>query len=202
MPDNKGLQFWERSAGIYDLMMKRNRRAYDCIGKLIRDEINKESTVLELAAGTGLIAQRVCTYCKSYIATDYSVKMLEKAQKKEWPASVTFSQADATALTYQDNSFDVVIISNALHIMPEPILALENIRRVLREDGKLIAPTFMRYGYWKEKFLDLPMQFAGFKSFSNWTPQEYAEFLEENKWRVIRSNVIHAGFDIAFVVAE
>ena len=45
-------------------------------------------------------------------------------------------------LPYADKSFDVVIVSNALHIVPQPEKALAEIRRVLKDDGVLIAPTF------------------------------------------------------------
>ena len=42
--------------------------------------------------------------------------------------------------------FDAAVISNALHIMPEPEKALAEIRRVLKPGGILIAPTFMAVG--------------------------------------------------------
>ena len=51
--------------------------------------------------------------------------------------------ADATALPYADDSFDAVLIANALHVMPEPEKALREIDRVLRPGGILIAPNFM-----------------------------------------------------------
>ena len=43
---------------------------------------------------------------------------------------------------YAAQSFDVVIVSNALHIVPEPAKALAEIHRVLKNDGVLIAPPF------------------------------------------------------------
>ena len=45
-------------------------------------------------------------------------------------------------LPYAEVSFDVVIVSNALHIVPQPEKALAEIHRVLKDDGVLIAPTF------------------------------------------------------------
>lgn len=53
-----------------------------------------------------------------------------------------------------DQTFDAVIISNALHIMPDPGLVLKNIRRVFKPNGLLIAPTFshghLRNSSWKD----------------------------------------------------
>ena len=40
----------------------------------------------------------------------------------------------------------MVIVSNALHIIPQPEKALQEIKRVLKDDGVLIAPTFTHAG--------------------------------------------------------
>ena len=201
MAENNGHWFWQRYAGVYDLFMLKDKRAYDRLGKKICAELGESMRVLELAVGTGLVAKRIAGCCKSYIATDYSEKMLSKAKRKKWPDSVHFEQADATALPYDDNSFDAVIISNALHIMPDPLAALANIRRVLKPNGKLIAPTFVRYNSKKDSLFEKPMQKLGFRSWFSWNPDEYEAFLREKNWNIVRSEVIPASFDIAFVVA-
>ncbi|MFQ9418242.1 MAG: class I SAM-dependent methyltransferase [Lachnospiraceae bacterium] len=46
--------------------------------------------------------------------------------------NLIFEVADATDLPYENHSFDVVLIANALHIMPEPEKALKEIERVLK----------------------------------------------------------------------
>lgn len=68
--------------------------------------------------------------------------MIETAKKKIAPSNVKFSIEDAAALSFANASFDAVIISNALHIMPDPEAALVSIRRVLQSGGLLIAPIF------------------------------------------------------------
>ena len=57
--------------------------------------------------------------------------------------NISFSVQDATKLTYNSEEFDVVVIANALHIMPEPNKALAEIHRVLKPNGILFAPTFV-----------------------------------------------------------
>lgn len=129
--------------------------------------------------------------------------MLEKAKRKPFPQNTRFAQADATALPYPDAGFDAVIIANALHIMPNPTAALAEIRRVLRPGGKLIAPAFTRRGGGlKDSILEKPMQWLGFRTWSNWSFAEYAAFLSEQGWCILRRDVIPAGFDIAYVVAS
>jgi len=202
MAEGNGHGFWQRYAGVYDLFMRKDRRAYDALGKMIRAELGGEMDVLELATGTGLVAQRTAGGCRSYLATDYSEKMLARAGRKPWPDTVRLEQADATALKYPDGSFDAVIIANALHIMPDPLAALAQIRRVLKPGGKLIAPTFVRQGGTKEGFLEKPMQGFGFRTWHGWSPAEYEAFLRQDGWRIVRSDLIPARFDIAFLVAE
>ena len=47
--------FWDKNAGRYDRFMRKDRAAYDEMYELIRPKV-KAKTVLELATGTGLIA--------------------------------------------------------------------------------------------------------------------------------------------------
>lgn len=88
--------------------------------------------VLEIATGTGLIAVNIADSVQSITATDFSPKMIEAAMKKRVPDNVHFSVEDATTLSFSDQTFDAVIISNALHFMPDPGEVLKNIRRVLK----------------------------------------------------------------------
>lgn len=124
----------KRIWNLYEHAMRGDRKVYqfmyDRIPRVIR---GKE--VLELATGPGLLAKHVAHAAKRMVATDYAEGMIREAQKGPCPANLTFEVADATALPYPDASFDVVLIANALHIMPDPEQALREIRRVLRLGG-------------------------------------------------------------------
>lgn len=85
---------------------------------------------------------------------------------------------DATNLTYQDATFDVVVIANALHIMPDSDTALKEMHRVLKKDGILFAPTFVyEKGY--SKLLIWIMEKAGFKTYHKWTRAEYTKYVSQ-----------------------
>ena len=102
-------------------------------------------------------------------------------------------------LPYADQSFDVVIVSNALHIVPEPERALAEIRRVLKEDGILIAPTFTHAGNdFRGKVKAFFMKLAGFPLHSKWTSEEYLCFLRHNGWAVRKSVVLKASFPLTY----
>jgi ubiquinone/menaquinone biosynthesis C-methylase UbiE len=53
--------------------------------------------------------------------------------------NVVPTQGDATALTYEDESIDAVVLTAVLGEIPDPLAALREIRRVLRPDGRLVV---------------------------------------------------------------
>ena len=190
--------FWDKNAGRYDRFMQKDRAAYDEMYELIRPVV-RYKTVLELATGTGLIAKHIVNAAAHIEATDASAEMIAEAKRDIRSAKLHFSVQDMFCLPYADGSFDVVIVSNALHIVPEPEKALSEIRRVLRDDGVLVAPTFTHadnalFGRVKAFFMKL----AGFPLHSKWTSAEYLAFLRENGWTVQKSAVLTASFPLTY----
>ena len=130
--------FWDRNARIYNRFMRKDHTAYETMYALIRPVV-KAKTVLELATGTGLIAKHIVNAAAHIEATDASAEMIAEAKRDNRSAKLHFSVQDMFRLPYADKSFDAVIVSNALHIVPQPEKALREIRRVLKDDGVLIA---------------------------------------------------------------
>ncbi|MDJ0921576.1 MAG: class I SAM-dependent methyltransferase [Henriciella sp.] len=77
------------------------------------------------------------------VGVDLDEPSLEKAQvgldtlPDSTGGSTRFQKADATALDFEDNSFDAVICSEVLEHLPDYDAALQEIRRVLKPGGKL-----------------------------------------------------------------
>ena len=194
--------FWDRNAGRYDRFMRKDRAAYEKMYGLIRPVV-KGKTVLELAAGTGLIAKNIVNAAAHIEATDASAEMIAEAKRNNQSAKLHFSVQDMFRLPYADKSFDVVIVSNALHIVPQPEKALAEIHRILRDDGVLIAPTFTHaensfFGNSKAFLLKL----AGFPLHSRWTSEDYLCFLQQNGWTVRKSVVLKASFPLIYAECE
>ena len=190
--------FWDKNAGRYDRFMRKDTAAYEQLYELLRPVV-QQKTVLELATGTGLIAKHIVRYADHIEATDASQEMIEQAKQGVKSAKLYFSVQDMFRLPYADQSFDVVIVVNALHIVPEPEKALSEIRRVLKDDGVLVAPTFTHadnafFGKVKAFFMKL----AGFPLHSKWTSHEYLAFLRENGWTVQKSTVLKASFPLTY----
>ena len=190
--------FWDKNAGRYDRFMRKDRAAYEKMYELIRPVV-KGKTVLELATGTGLIAKNIMNTAAHIEATDASAEMVAVAKRDTRSAKLHFSVQDMFRLPYAEESFDVVIVSNALHIVPQPEKALAEIRRVLKDNGVLIAPTFTHSeNSFSGKVRAFFMKLAGFPLHSRWTSEEYLAFLRQNGWTVQKSVVLKASFPLTY----
>lgn len=193
MTDRSNRKFWERIAKIYTPLIERgNRQLFDDLAETLRPRLNKKQTVLELACGTGQLTFRLSEAVGSWLATDFSPAMVQEAKKRSKLSKLIFEVQDATKLSYQDDSFDVVVAANMLHIMPEPERALAEIQRVLKPNGLLIAPTFVHEGKMKRWLLAI-FEAVGFRTFHKWTSAEFSEFIKKNDFEIIDCQVLRSG---------
>ena len=194
--------FWDKNAGRYDRFMREDRAAYEEMNTLIRPVV-KAKTVLELATGTGLIAKHIVNAAAHIEATDASLEMIAEAKRNNRSAKLHFSVQDMFCLPYADKSFDVVIASNAVHSVSQPEKALDEVRRVLKDGGVLIAPTFTHAGNsFSGKVKAFFMKLAGFPLHSRWASEEYLCFLRQNGWTVRKSVVLKASFPLTYAECE
>lgn len=190
--------FWDRNAKCYDKFMSKDMAAYEKMYELLRPVVHQK-TVLELATGTGLIAKNIVNEANYIEATDASVEMIVEAERNNHSAKLNFSVQDMFNLQYANDIFDVIIVSNALHIVPQPEKALVEIDRVLKKGGVLIAPTFTHAGNtFSGKVKAFFMKLAGFPLYSKWTNEEYLNFLQQNGWTVKKNIVFKAAFPLTY----
>ena len=191
-------KIWDLYAPIYEKAMRADIRIYQFMYDRI-PQIVKDKDVLEIATGPGLLAKHVAPSAKHMIATDYSDGMIAEARKGDCPPNLTFEVADGTALPYAADSFDAVIISNALHIIPEPEKALNEIDRVLRKDGSLIAPNFVNHkGRLGSRIWSGILKIAGIRFEHQWSGQEYLDWLERHGWQVTFSREMAARISMMY----
>jgi ubiquinone/menaquinone biosynthesis C-methylase UbiE len=97
------------------------------------------SNVLETAAGTGVLTRAVASQLPPdarIVATDLNQPMLNHAKEGQpHDARIEWRQADALALPFEDQSFDVVVCQFGVMFFPDKIKAYNEARRVLKPGG-------------------------------------------------------------------
>ena len=93
--------------------------------------------ILETAAGTGVVTSALAKALPDadIVATDLNQAMLDVAQTRVSSPNVTFRQADALDLPFEDGGFDLVVCQFGLMFFPDKVKGNAEARRVLRDDG-------------------------------------------------------------------
>jgi SAM-dependent methyltransferase len=98
--------------------------------------------VLELACGTGIVTRRLreaLPDSATVVATDLNEAMLAFAQAAVAAGGIVWQQADAQALVFDDDSFDVVVCQFGFMLLPDKVQGFREARRVLDSEGVLLA---------------------------------------------------------------
>lgn len=105
--------------------------------------------VLDVAGGTGDIAFRIVEASRGLAhatVLDINASMLavgaERAEKKKLSDNLTFVEANAELLPFDDNSFDAYTIAFGIRNVPRIDLALKEAYRVLKRGGRLLVLEF------------------------------------------------------------
>jgi ubiquinone/menaquinone biosynthesis C-methylase UbiE len=118
---------------------QKSKYYHDDLKKFMRHNIPAGSSVLEIGCGTGdLLASLEPTHG---VGVDFSEKMIEIA-KQQYPSCEYFvGSAESLPL---EKPFDVVILSDAIGLLPDVQKAFEQLKRVTTEDSRVII-TYYNY---------------------------------------------------------
>jgi len=154
--------------------------------------------ILETAAGTGAVTNALVRALPNadIVATDLNQAMLDVAATRVASPKVSFRQADALYLPFEDGTFDLVACQFGVMFYPDKVQGNSEVRRVLRDGGHyLIAiwdaiernpmsdltqqtmieqfpdspPMFMKRGpfsYYEPEWIERDLKAAGFSNIS------------------------------------
>lgn len=194
--------FWEKTAPRYD------RVARGLLGRplpraveLTASAVAGAGTVLEVAAGTGLLTAAIAPRVGRVVATDYADNMLailRERMQRAGISNVETARRDIHALGYPPGTFDVVVAGNVLHLVPDLDRALDALCHVLRPGGKLIAPTFVHDETLRARVLS--RLFAALMVMHRrFTSASLRQAIERHGVRVVRAETIRGPIPIAYV---
>ncbi len=109
---------------------------------------NKETIVLDIGTGTGRLAFEIAGKVKRVIGIDISEKMLEAAKNnsiKSGIKNIDFRSGSFLQPGDFKKQFDVIVSNLALHHLTdeEKLIAAQNMRDLLKNNGKLIIGDVM-----------------------------------------------------------
>lgn len=107
-----------------------------------RVKVPGQGAVLETACGTGVVTRQLrlkLPKAVRLVATDLSPPMLEVAQKQlQGLPGIEYQQADATALPFEDASFDAVVCQFGAMFFPDKGKGYREAARVLKPGGSFL----------------------------------------------------------------
>lgn len=195
------MNFWDKIANVYDIAEAFNGKVYGKMTRLAAKLTPEGASVLDCAAGTGELSFAAAKKAKSVICTDYSRKMLDRAEKKtaaKGIKNITFEERDIFSLRDKDESFDTVIAGNVLHLLPNPEKAVKELYRVTKKGGRLLLPTFVTG---EKRLLSIKLyRLIGFKPEREYTADEYIKMLKSCKVGRIKGKLIDGKIPCCFAV--
>jgi len=156
--------------------------------ELIKAVLSKQTglgNTLELGCGSGTYSEILARQACHLTATDYSDEMVAfSKQRFENLENVTVEKANCFSLSYPEFSFDTVVMANLLHVVPEPKKAVQECKKVLKRNGRLIIVSFTTDGM--AVFSKLGMIYRYLKTFGK--PPPAAQKLTVQKTKTILSD--------------
>jgi phosphatidylethanolamine/phosphatidyl-N-methylethanolamine N-methyltransferase len=108
--------------------------------------IRPTDQILEVGVGTGINAALYPREC-AVTGVDFSASMLEKARDRiarKGITNVRLVEMDAAALTFADDSFDIVYAPYLISVVPDPVRVAAEMGRVCRPGGRVIFLNHFR----------------------------------------------------------
>ncbi len=140
----KSEKFWDRLVKNYD--KKTNDLGKDHINSVakIKEYINEHKTILDLGCASGSIAINIAKNAKEVHGIDISSKMIQVAKRKAIEldiVNVKFTQSTIFDEDFSEESFDVILAFNVLHIVEDTQMVLKRISKLLKSGGLIISST-------------------------------------------------------------
>ena len=155
-------------------------------------DLRAGESVLDVAAGNGNVTLAAARRWCDVTSTDYVPSLLDRgaARAAAEGLSVKFQQADAEALPFADNSFDVVVSTFGVMFTPDHNKAASELLRVCKPGGRIGLANWTPDGFIGQVFKTLGKHLpppTGVKSPALWGTREHLVRLFEFEPREIRT---------------
>ena len=198
------MDFWDRVANFYDAAEMLNSKAYREMCEQTAKLTPRGAKVLDCACGTGELSLATAKKAESVLCTDNSEKMLnvarQKAEKKGIE-NIGFERRNIFHLDDPDETYDIVIAGNVLHLLDEPEKAVKELYRVTKRGGRILLPTFMTRNDSKlSKVLLTVYKKLGYEASTEYTPRSYVFMLKGCNLGTVKAKIIKGLVPVCYAV--
>jgi ubiquinone/menaquinone biosynthesis C-methylase UbiE len=141
---NRSEGFWDKIAERYSERPVSDEAAYQKKLQVTREYLRPDLEAMEFGCGTGSTAITLAPCVKHIVAIDISSKMVEIAQSKadaEKIKNITFKRSTIEKFRVPDQSLDVVLGHNVLHLLENKEEAIGRIHKMLKPGGVFLTST-------------------------------------------------------------
>lgn len=187
-------RFYDATAHLYDLT--------EFFRKPTREAMVRASgcqagdLVLDICSGTCELARTFGQHGIFAVAVDLSMKMLRVGKRKTCPRELAFLQTDALRLPFKEKTFDAVVVSLALHHMPEvmQIEVMREMTRLSRNRVVMVEYHSPRNPRWQTAKGYLVQLMDESRLLQNWMHQDFSETCRQAGLLVLWEEVLTLGF--------
>lgn len=198
------MDFWDKFAKYYDVAEALNGKVCSEMREITKTLVPRGAAVLECAGGTGELSLAAAEKAAAVLCTDNSEKMLEVARekaKKHGRGNILFERQNIFHLRMADDTYDVVIAGNVLHLLQNPENAVKELYRVTKKGGRILLPTFMTSEKTKISGALLgAYKKLGFQPCTEFTPRSYVYMLKGCNCGTVKAKLIKGTVPCCYAV--
>jgi ubiquinone/menaquinone biosynthesis C-methylase UbiE len=124
------------------------KSSYGYFSRILYEEVVPKAglfphdSILDLGCGKGILLEKLKTYGSKLYGADISAEMIRYAQERVGE-DAELKVTDSENLPWDDNSIDVIVCTLSFHHYPNPAKTLNEIKRVLKNNGYFIVGELM-----------------------------------------------------------
>ena len=126
----------------------------DCLSILPELNLRENLKILDIRCKNGRLIFKLASFLENceFHGIDHEPQHVQKNQSRNQYKNVHFHCSPVEELPFENNYFDIIICTNALHHFPQRVRALDELYRVLKPEGELYILEGIRDNKWKERF--------------------------------------------------